>query len=294
VGQVQEPASPTVRRRRLAAELRRLRERADLTGDQVAAQVGWSASKLSRIENAHTGPRPAEIKKLLSLYGVEDGFANELVTLAQEAKSPSSQDAYTQSLSDDYATLIGMETEATSASSWAPLIVPGLLQTEDYAREVTNGFVERIAPISRGETRRRVEARLARQQVLTRDKPLEFSAIIDESVLFRRFGDAKVMRSQLEQLLDLSKRDNITLRILPLDGKHPIGTGAFVLLQFGEVHEVTHHDVVYLEHLTGGGYVEEEDETFTYQRAFDRLSELALEKDQSRELIFSNLTKWEL
>ena len=288
-----EPASPTVRRRRLAAELRRLRERADLTGDQVATRVGWSASKLSRIENAHTGPRPAEIRKLLGLYGVKGRSADELVTLAEEAaEAPKGEELYAQSLSEDYATLISMETEAKSAFSWAPLIIPGLLQTEDYAREVTNGFVERIAPISRGETRRRVAARLARQQVLTRDNPLTFSAIIDESVLFRRFGDSNVMRTQLERLLDLSERANISLRILRLDGRHPIGTGAFVLLQFDEVHEVTHHDVVYLEHLTGGRYVEEEDETFTYWRAFDRLSELAIDENSSRELITSARNNW--
>ena len=287
-----EPASPTVRRRRLAAELRRLREHADLTGDYVAAQIGWSASKLSRIENAHTGPRPAEIRKLLSLYGVKGHSADGLVALAEEAKSLRGEDLYAQSLSEDYATLVGMETEARSACSWAPLIIPGLLQTEDYAREVTNGFVERIAPVSRGETRRRVEARLARQKVLTRENPLEFSAIIDESVLFRRFGNPNVMRSQLKRLLDLSRHASITLRILSLDGRHPIGTGAFVLLQFDEVHEVSHHDVVYLEHLTGGRYVEEEDETFTYLRAFDRLSELANDEISSRELIKSALDKW--
>jgi len=289
---VPEPASPTVRRRRLAAELRRLREHADLTGDYVAAQIGWSASKLSRIENAHTGPRPAEIRKLLSLYGVKGHSADGLVALAEEAKSLRGEDLYAQSLSEDYATLVGMETEARSACSWAPLIIPGLLQTEDYAREVTNGFVERIAPVSRGETRRRVEARLARQKVLTRENPLEFSAIIDESVLFRRFGNPNVMRSQLKRLLDLSRHASITLRILSLDGRHPIGTGAFVLLQFDEVHEVSHHDVVYLEHLTGGRYVEEEDETFTYLRAFDRLSELANDEISSRELIKSALDKW--
>jgi transcriptional regulator with XRE-family HTH domain len=293
VGQVPEPASPTVRRRRLAAELRRLRERADLTGDQVAERVGWSSSKLSRIENARTGSRPEDIKKLLSLYGVTGRSASGLVTLAQEAETLKAGPEYAQSLSESYTTLIGMETEATTASSWAPLIVPGLLQTEDYAREVTNGVVEHIAPVSPAETRRRVQARLARQQVLTRENPLEFSAILDESALFRRFGNAKVMGSQLEQLLDLGKHANISLRILPLDGRHPIGTGAFVLLQFDEVHEVNHHDVVYLEHLTGGRYVEEEDEAFSYRRTFDRLREFAVDEAGSRDLISAARDKWQ-
>lgn len=293
-GQVPESASPTVRRRRLAAELRRLREHAGLTGDQVAEQVGWSASKISRIENAHSTPRAAEIRKLLVLYGVEGPSADELLALAQEAARKGWWETSAQTLPPEYDTLIGMEAEARSVLSWAPLIVPGLLQTGDYAREVTNGFVERIAPVSPGETRRRVEARLARQQVLTRDNPLRLSVIIDQSVLYRRFGDQAVMRSQMKRLLDLSERDNITLRILPLDGPHPIGTGAFVLLQFDEVHNVRHADVVYLEHLTGGQYVEEEDEAFTYRRSFDRLSELAVDEEKSREILASARESWQL
>ena len=289
---VPEPASPTVRRRRLAAELRRLRERADLTGDQVAEQMGWSASKLSRIENAHTRPRPPEIKKLLALYGIEGRSAEELLALAQEATRKGWWETYSQTIPPEYSGLIGMEAEARFVRSWAPLVVPGLLQTAGYAREVTNGLIERIAPVSPGETRRRVEARLARQQVLTRDNPLRFSAILDQSVLYRRFGNQDVMQSQITQLLDLSERDSISLRILPLDGPHPIGTGAFVLLQFEEAHDVTHPDVVYLEHLTGGRYVEEEDEAFTYRRSFDRLSDFALDEARSREILASARDGW--
>jgi transcriptional regulator with XRE-family HTH domain len=289
---VTAPASPTVRRRRLAAELRRLRERANLTGDQVAEHMGWSASKVSRLENAHTPPRPPEIRKLLAFYGFADRTA-DLLELAREAQTSKGWwESYSQTLPPEYATLIGLEAEATATMSWAPLIVPGLLQTSDYAREVTNGLVEGIAPISPAETRRRVEARLARQQVLTRDNPLQFSAILDESVLFRRFGNRTVMQSQIKHLQGLSDRANITLRILPLDGPHPIGTGAFVLLQFDEVHDVTHRDVVYLEHLTGGRYVEEEEESFTYRRTFARLSDLALDEAKSQKMIASAYDTW--
>ena len=287
-----QAASPTVRRRRLADELRRLREHANLTGDQVSARVGWSASKLSRIENAHTAPGPAEIRKLAALYGVDEHSVGELLALAEEAAGKGWWETYSQTL-PEYSALIGMEAEARAALSWAPLIVPGLLQTSDYAREVTNGYVEGIAPVSPAETRRRVEARLTRQQVLTRDNPLRFSAILDQSVLFRRFGNPTVMRSQIKRLLNLSERANITLRILPLDGLHPIGTGAFVLLQFDEVHDVTHRDVVYLEHLTGGSYVEEEEESFTYRRSFDRLSELALDEGKSREMLAAARDSWQ-
>lgn len=287
-----EPASPTVRRRRLAAELRRLRERAELTGDQVAKRLKWSASKLSRIENAHTAPRAAEIRKLLALYDVEGSYADDLLALAQEAARKGWWETFSSTLPPEYAALIGMEAEAKSALSWEPLIVPGLLQTAEYAREVTNGYLEQIDPVPPSETDRRVAARLARQQVLTRDNPLKLSAVLDQSVLQRRFGNPDVMRSQIKQLIELSERDSISLRILPLNGRHPIGTGSFALFQFGEVHDVTHQDVVYIENLTGGRYVEEEDEVFRYRRAFDRLSDLALDEQQSREMLAAARDAW--
>jgi transcriptional regulator with XRE-family HTH domain len=287
-----EPASPTVRRRRLAAELRRLRERAGLTGDQVAERVGWSASKLSRIENAHTPPRAAEVRKLLALYDAEGPYIDELVALAREAAGKGWWETFPAKLPPDYASLIGLEAEAQRALSWEPLIVPGLLQTEDYAREVTNGYLEQIDPVPPSETTRRVEARLARQQVLTGDNPLQLSAVLDQSVLHRRFGNRDVMNSQIKRLLELSERDNISLRILPLDGRHPIGTGAFVLLQFGEVHDVTYQDLVYIENLTGGRYVEEEDEVFRYKRSFNRLSDLSLDEQKSREMLEAARDAW--
>jgi transcriptional regulator with XRE-family HTH domain len=291
-GQVPEPPSPTVRRRRLAAELRRLRERAELTGDQVAKQMKWSASKLSRFENAHTVPRAAEIRKLLTLYDVEGSYADDLLALAREAEGKGWWETFSPALPEEYAALIGMEAEALSALSWEPLIVPGLLQTADYARQVTNGFLEQIDPVPPSEISRRVEARLARQQVLTRDNPLKLSAVLDQSVLQRRFGNPDVMRSQIKRLLEMSECDNVSLRILPLHGRHPIGTGAFALLQFGEVHDVAHQDVVYIENLTGSRYVEEEDEVFRYRRAFNRLSDLSLDEQQSREMLVAAREAW--
>jgi transcriptional regulator with XRE-family HTH domain len=292
VDRVPEPASPTVRRRLLAAELRRLRERAGLTGDDVAKRVKWSASKVSRIETSQTAPSVPDMRKLLTLYDVEGRYAEELLALAKEAAGKGWWETYSPTLPPEYAGLIGMEAEAKSALSWAAQIVPGLFQTEDYAREVTNGYLERIDPVPPSETRRRVEVRLARQQVLTRDNPLDLRAVLDQSVLYRRFGDQYVMKSQVEKLLELSERDNISLHILPLDGRHPIGTGAFVLFQFGDVHHVTHEDVVYMETLTGGRYVEEEEEVYRYRRSFDRLSELALDQAKSREMLMDARDKW--
>ena len=249
-----DPASPTVRRRRLAGELRRLREGARLTGDQVAHRTDWSASKVSRIENARTAPRALEVRRLLVLYGVEGRYADELVALAAEAAEKGWWESFSSALPPEYAAFIGMEAEAQSALSWEPLIIPGLLQTGEYAREVTKGYLEWIDPVPPSETSQRVAARLARQEVLTRDKPLWFSAVLDQSVLDRQFGSRNVMYSQMARLIELFERPNISLRILSLKGGHPIGTGAFVLLQFGDVHTVAHEDVVYIENLTGGRY----------------------------------------
>lgn len=291
-----EPTSPTVRRRRLAAELRRLRERAELTGDQVAERMHWSASKLSRIENAHTAPRPSEIKKLLPLYGIESPYADELLALAQEAARKGWWENYGDVLPDTYTAYIGLEAEATSACDWASEVVTGLLQTEDYAREVIRTHMRSTAAIPPGEVERRVQARVARQAVLERDPAFELRLVICESVLLRGVGignNATVMKSQLDRLLDVTEYRNITLRVLPLSAPHPIGTGAFILLKYNQAHDVGYHDIVYLEHLTGAMYLEDERDTYQYQLAFDSLSEFSLDTGASRDLIAVSREKWE-
>jgi len=287
-----EPSSPTVRRRRLAAELRRLRERADLTGEQVAEHMHWSASKVSRIENAHTPPRASEIKKLLALFGVDGQRATELLALAQEASRKGWWEAYTDALPDAHTGYIGLEAEATSSLQWSPEFVIGLMMTEDYTRQVIRDNTRTISPIPPGEIERRVEARMIRQQILKRDPPFELKTVLDESVLRRRIGDDAIMRAQLDQLLELSEYDNIDLRILPLDAPHSIITGAFNLLQFDQVHDVGYHDIVYVEHLTGSLYFEAERDTFHYHLGFQRLSDFALRPQDSRRIIDSSRHIW--
>jgi transcriptional regulator with XRE-family HTH domain len=282
---VPEPASPTVRRRRLAAELRRLRERAELVGEQVAERMGWSASKLSRIENAHTTPRPSEIKKLLLLYGIDGKQAEQLVALAQEANRKGWWEAYSDALPDAHSGYIGLEAEATASCHWAPEFVTGLVQTEDYARALITSHARAIAPVPPGEIQGRVEARMIRQKILERDPPFELNLVFDESVLLRRIAPDKVMRGQFDRLIEVSEMDTVALQILPLDGPHAIITGGFILLQFGKVHEVGYHDVAYQEHLTGAANFEEEKQTYQYQLAFERLTELSLSPDRSRDVI---------
>jgi transcriptional regulator with XRE-family HTH domain len=276
--------SPTVRRRRLAAELRRLRERADLTGDDVAEQLTWSASKISRIETAKTGAKISDVRRLLELYGVGDSHSDELIALAREAERKGWWEAYSDSLLEEYAAFVGLEAEAEYAFEWETQVIPGLFQTEAYAREQMRA-VQPIETIPPGQMEDRIETRMLRQQVLTRDRPLELSVVIDESVLHRRYGDDAVMRSQLKQLVELSRLPNVTLRVLRLDGHHPIGIASFIHLRFARVYDITFHDVVYVEQLTSSFYFEEELDTYRYTLAFDRLVAAALSSEESTELI---------
>lgn len=279
-----DPGSPTVRRRRLAAELRRLRERAGLTGDQVAQRLGWSASKISRVEHARIGVKPPDVESLLRLYGVEGTHRDELLSLAREAERRGWWERYSDALPPRYAAYIGMESEAETMWEWQPQVVPGLLQTEAYARQII-GLARSTATVPPSEIERRIQTRLARQQVLTRNPPLALSVVLDESVLLRRFGDNLVMRTQLDQLAEMAQLPNITLQVLSLDGAKPVIAQHFVLLQFPRVHEITFHDVVHIEHMDAVLYVEEEFPVYRYRLAFERLIAEALAPDESLELV---------
>ncbi|MQA87622.1 MAG: helix-turn-helix domain-containing protein [Streptosporangiales bacterium] len=279
-----DPGSPTVRRRRLAAELRRLRERSRRTADQVAKELGWSPSKISRIEQARTGPKLPDVESLLRLYGIEGTHRDELLALAREAERKGWWEAYSDALPPRYGAYIGMEAEAESIWEWQPHVVPGLLQTEDYARQVIR-LAQSTATVPPREIERRVETRLARQQVLNRDPPLTLSVVLDESVLLRRFGDNSVMRGQFDRLVEAAQLPNVTLQVLRLDGSHPVITQNFVLLQFPRVHEIVLHDIVHIEHMDAVLYVEEEVATYRYRLAFERLVAAALTSAESLELI---------
>jgi transcriptional regulator with XRE-family HTH domain len=278
------PGSGTVRNRRLATELRRLRERAQLTGDEVADRLGWSASKVSRIENARQAPRLGDVRSLLELYGVEGSYREQLLQLARDAVRKGWWEAYSDALPGPYASYIALEMEAEEIRQWETQVIPGLLQTEAYASAVeqwSRSF--EVIPPSRVDAR--VETRLQRQSVLTREAPLRLSIVLDESALLRRYGDADVMREQLEHLVELAGRPNIALQVLPLDGPHPIATGSFTLLQFPQVGGIKFHDVTYIEHLNGCSYLEEETETYRHRLSFERLSAEALGPAESMELI---------
>ncbi len=270
--------------RRLAAELRRLREHAGLTGEQASHRLGWSGSKLSRIELHRIGVKQADLRKLLALYGVDEGYREELLALGRESKQKGLPQQAAASF-PQVAPYASAETEAESVWNWEPQLVPGLLQTPEYAYAVMQLWLT-MFPGPQKEADRRVEARLLRQQVLTRNPPLHLSVVMDESVLRRRFGDSAVMRQQLEHLSDAAELPNVEVRIYPLDRDRPsLPIGAFSYMQFPQVHDVPLHDIVSIENLEGNYDLEDEHETFRYRVAFEYLVKWSLDPDQSRALM---------
>ena len=270
--------------RRLAAELRRLRERAGFTGEEVSQRLGWSGSKLSRIERHHIGVKQADLGKLLALYEVDEGYRDELLALASESR----QKGLPQKAAARFpqvATYVYAEAEAESVCNWEPQVVPGLLQTPEYARAVAELWPS-MFPGPATETDRRVEARLLRQQLLTREPPLQLSVVMDESVLRRRFGDNIVMRQQLEHLALASQLPNVEARVFPLDREHSaLPIGAFSYMRFMRIHAVPRQDMVSVERLDGDYDLEDEEQTYKYRVAFDYLVRWSLDPEQSRALI---------
>jgi transcriptional regulator with XRE-family HTH domain len=279
--------SPTVRRRRLGQELRRLRERAELTGDQVAARLGWSAAKVSRIETARTSPRRADVEALLVIYVVDSSQRQELLALHRDATRKGWWEDYRDSLPKEYTTFLGLEAEATTARYWEPQVVPGLFQTEAYVRAMMESG-QRSTLEAPGGVRSRIEVRMARQEAVLRARsPLTISVVLEESVLLRPFGDDEVMRDQLGRLAEVAELPNVALRVLPMRGEHPINTGSFCHLKVPNF-----HDVVYLESLLGGRLVEDEAVVYRYEVAFEYLESKALDVNDSRKLIERTVGHW--
>jgi transcriptional regulator with XRE-family HTH domain len=284
-------ASPTVRRRRLAAELREIREGKGESGDVVAAALKWSPSKISRYERARTGLRPREVERLLDYYQVTGSRRALLLGLAEDATHKGWWEEFAGSLSDDYKHFIGLEHEATSVAIWHVDVVTGLLQTEDYARHIISSY-GRVEPVTPGMVARLVKVRMRRQEVLNRDG-LRLSVILDESVLRRRIGDESVMYEQLQHLARMSGRPNLTLQVLPLDAQHTVFGESFVIFGFGADGDGMPQDVLITEHLRSSCTLEGEQETYLHRIAFQMLADAALDPAASREFILQTArTRW--
>ncbi|HEU5474576.1 MAG TPA: helix-turn-helix transcriptional regulator [Actinophytocola sp.] len=260
--------SPTVRRRRLASELRRLREAAKLTIDEVGEKLECSASKISRIETGHVGVTPRDVRDMLELYALPEDEREALVQLAREARKKGWWHAFNEVFTGAF---VGLESDASSLRTYQSLLVPGLLQTEDYTRAV----IKAIAPDYSEETvERRVTARQSRQTLLTDAQPPEFWVIMDEAVLHRTVGGPDIMRGQLRRLLETAQLPHVTLQVLPFEaGAHAGMEGPFMILGFPEQADP---DVVYVENTTSGSYLEEPPDVHRYTLMFDHLRATAL------------------
>jgi transcriptional regulator with XRE-family HTH domain len=277
------PGSPTVRRRRLAAELRALRESKGKSGDAVAAALKWSPSKISRYERARTGLRPREVERLLDYYGITGPRRELLLELAEGAAQKGWWEEYADSLSSEYQQFIGLEYEASSIAVWHVDVVPGLLQTEGYARHIISSY-SRVEPIAPGMIGRLVRVRMRRQQILDAEG-LQLSVVLDESVLKRRIGDEPVMYEQLQRLAREADRPNLKLQVLPLGAQHTVFGESFVIFGFGTDTDETLQDVVSTEHLRTGFSLEGERETYLHRIAFQMLSDASLDPAASKALI---------
>jgi transcriptional regulator with XRE-family HTH domain len=275
------PGSPTVRRRRLAAELRAIRESKGKSGDTVAAALRWSPSKISRYELARTGLKPPEVEKLLDYYQITGSRRAHLLELAKDAAQKGWWEDFSNELSPDYQQFIGLEHEASSIAIWHVEVIPGLLQTPAYARHIiaNYGLIEPIAP---GMIERLVKVRMQRQQVLTREPPVQLSVVLDESCLRRRIGDERVMYGQLTHLVELAERPNIEIRILPLDTQHTVLGAAFVIFHFESYSDTLLQDVVASEQLKNVFTVEGEQETHLHRLVFQALVTASLDPEASR------------
>ncbi len=268
-----EVRSPTVRRRELGALLRALRNEKGLTVEQVAERLLCSPSKVSRMETGHGLATPRDIRDLCELYGVTDeGDRERLMSLAREGKQAGWWQGYDL---DYFATYVGLEAEAAGIKYFQSTIVPGLIQTPDYARAMHEAGIPKFSPERIDQL---IEVRLTRQRLLERDQPLRLDAILDEAVLHRVVGGPAVMRAQLEQLIEVSKRPNVTIQVIPYAaGAHPAMDSTFNILEFtGGV-----ASVVYVEGLVGWIYVERPQDIDRYQQVFEHLRTVALSPQDS-------------
>jgi transcriptional regulator with XRE-family HTH domain len=281
---VTSSASPTVRRRRLAAELRRLR--GSRTGTTVAKALGWSPAKVSRYELGQGTFPLEEIEKLLDYYGVVEPRRAQLLALAVEANERAWWDDYADALPPEYMELIGLEAEAASELAWQVAAVPGLLQTEEYARAIHTAH-QQVVLMPPGIFERRVRARMIRQELLTtRNPPLELSVVMDEAVLLRQVGGRGVMARQLRHLAEMTQLPNVELRILPLEGESSLMSDSFVIFGFSPERETTRlGDVVSTETVENHLYIEGETDTYPFRLFFRAFAAAALSPDDSRELI---------
>jgi transcriptional regulator with XRE-family HTH domain len=277
----QPAGGPTVLRRLLGAQLRRLRERQGITREEAGYAIRASGSKMSRLELGRVGFKERDVADLLTLYGVTDETDRDtLLALAQDANSPGWWHRYGDVLPSWFETYVGLEEAAALIRTYEVQFIPGLLQTEDYARAVISLGNSASPP---EEIEQRVSLRITRQKLLTHGDSPRLWAVVDEAALRRPIGGRDVMRGQIERLIEATKMPGVILQVLPFRvGGHTAEAGAFTILRFPESDLP---DVVYVEQLTSSLYLDRRDDVDEYMEAMERLCVVSAPPDNTAELL---------
>ncbi|MET7650569.1 MULTISPECIES: helix-turn-helix transcriptional regulator [unclassified Streptomyces] len=271
--------NPTVRRRRLGQELRRLRELKGMTAEEVAERLLVSQSKISRLENGRRSISQRDVRDLCGVYEVED---QRMVDSLMEMAKDSRQQGWWHAFGDvPYSVYIGLETDAASLRVYDPQVVPGLLQTRQYAEALISGALPEAPP---ADIEKRIQVRLRRQErISTADNPLRLWAVLDEAALRREVGNRQVMIEQLEYLLEMSQLPHVTVQLIPFTmGAHPGVSGQYAILEFPDAADSS---VVYIEGVTSDLYLEKPQDVQKYSVMYEHLRAQALNADQTREFI---------
>jgi transcriptional regulator with XRE-family HTH domain len=276
---VASSVNPTVRRRRLGQELRKLRELKGMTAEEVADRLLVSQSKISRLENGRRSISQRDVRDLCGVYQVEDSrIVESLMQMAKESR----QQGWWHAFGDiPYSVYIGLETDAASLRVYEPQVVPGLLQTKEYAEAVCVGA---LPEASAGDIDKRVQVRMRRQERINDPRhPLRLWAVLDESALRREVGGRQTMVAQLERLNEVSQLPHITVQVMPFAmGAHPGVNGQYAILEFPDASDSS---VVYLEGVTSDLYLEKSHDVQSYSVMYEHLRAEALNPDQTREFI---------
>jgi transcriptional regulator with XRE-family HTH domain len=265
--------SPVVQRRRLRTELRKARQDARQTQDQVALAMDWSLSKVIRIEAGQVGISTNDLKALLRHYEIVDpARSEELIALARASRERAWWSMYRDVAPLGLLQLIGYESAVAIRRNFEPLVVPGLLQTEEYARAAITGMDDRI-PAPRVDTL--VEIRMRRQELLDRADPPLLFFILDEAVVRRQAGNKGIMRRQVRHLIETAERSNVVIEVVPFGaGVHPGLRGSFALLEFPDAGD---DDVLYMENPRGDVISRDiPEEVLAYREIFEDLRKISL------------------
>ncbi|MFD5423992.1 helix-turn-helix domain-containing protein [Streptomyces sp. NPDC127084] len=278
--------NPTVRRRRLGQELRRLREQRGMTAEEVADRLLVSQSKISRLENGRRSISQRDVRDLCGVYEVDDQrMVDSLMQMAKDSR----QQGWWHAFGDiPYSVYIGLETDAASLRVYEPQVVPGLLQSRQYAEALIRGALPE-SPVS--DVEKRVQVRMRRQErVSAPESPLRLWAVVDESALRRVVGNEQVMRDQLEYLVEQSHLPHVTVQVLPFSmGAHPGITGHYAVLEFPDAADSS---VVYIEGVTSDLYLEKANDVHKYTMMYEHLRAQALNVEQSRDFISDAAKKY--